>query len=354
MRLTALTCFLFAGSALSQTGTTVAPLSVLDACHGDTMPMVVMSGMPYVTVKLESASGLFVVDWGSLDTVVDAKALLGPSFALKPHQYGHKANEAAYSSFSGLEFFGGGWNSIDTKVQDFSGVSIQDGSGAVQRQVGILRADLIAHAFFTVDYKYGRLYRNITSSYCSDDVLRREGFTAISTAGYFADRDDRLNDTSVFNIPTVPIRIGAVAGVAQLDSGFDDKGRHSILINRAMLKALDDADLKPTTSGLPETLTTCIGSTETITPYTIAAGTFFDVTGTSGKAVIHSATYKIYLKDTPENAKSCGGIGTWKIPAAQFGSTFLIDAGRTVYDPISSRIWLGNPLQRLVGCQQHF
>jgi len=303
--------------------------------------MMVMSGMPYVTVKLEGASGFFVVDWGSLDTVVDSKALLGPSFTLKPHLYSHKANESAYSSFAGLEFFGGGWNPIDTKVQDLSGVTIKDGSGVGQRQVGILGADLISHAFFTVDYKNRLLYRNIASPYCSDDVLRNEGFTSISTAGYFADRDDKLNDISVFNIPTVPIRIGPVAGVAQVDSGFDDKGKHSVLINKAMLKALEEADLKPTVSGGTETLTTCVGSSETITPYAVSSGTFFDVTGTNGKAVIHSTVYKIFLKDTPENAKSCGGIGTWKIPAAQFGSTFLIDFGQTVYDPGSSRIWLG-------------
>jgi hypothetical protein len=301
-----------------------------------------MSGMPYVNVKLEKASGYFVADWGSLDTVVDAKALLGASFTLKPHLYSHKANENDYSSFAGLEFFGGGWNPIDTKVQDFSGISIKDSSGVTQRQVGILGADLVSHAFFTVDYKNGLLYRNISPPYCSDDALRKEGFVSISTAGYFADRDDKLNDISVYNIPTVPIRIGPIAGIAQVDSGFDDKGKHSLLINPAMLKALQDADLKPMTSGESEALTTCVGSKETITPLVISVGNYFDVTGTSGKPVIHTSTYKLFLKDTPADAKSCGGIGTWKIPAAQFGSSFLIDNGETVYDPISSRIWLGN------------
>ena len=317
---------------------------MLDACHGTTMPLKVMSGMPYVTVKLENASGYFVVDWGSLDTVVDAKGLLGQTFTLKPHGYVHKMNQDSYFSFAGLEFFGGGWNPIDTKVQDFNGVFIKDENGMTQKQVGILGADLISHAFFTVDYKNGFLYRSIKAPYCSDDTLRSEGLTSVSTAGYFADNDDKLNDISVFNIPTVPIRIGPIAGVAQVDSGFDDKGKHSLLINEAMLKALQDAGLGPVVDGTPESLSTCIGSkfNETITPYTLTGGNFFDVIGTSGKAVIHSNSYKLYLKISPADAKVCGGIGTWKIPAAQIGSSFLIDAGRTVYDPISSRIWLGN------------
>ena len=48
----------------------------------------------------------------------------------------------------------------------------------------------------------------------------------------------------------------------------------------------------------------------------------------------------VFVKETLEEAKACGGIETWTVPAAQMGASFLVDAQAVVIDPFASRVWL--------------
>jgi hypothetical protein len=78
---------------------------------------------------------------------------------------------------------------------------------------------------------------------------------------------------------------------------------------------------------------------EKVLAYRLEAGSVFEIMGKDGKGVMISADAIIFVKNTPSEANICGGIGTWKIPAAQIGASFLFDSRCVVFDPFSSTVW---------------
>ena len=72
----------------------------------------------------------------------------------------------------------------------------------------------------------------------------------------------------------------------------------------------------------------------------LASGTV-ELVGSDGGAVRRLSGVTLFLKDSPAAKaaiQSCGGIGTWSEPAAQFGASFVND-GTLVVDPFSQRLW---------------
>ncbi|AGP37177.1 hypothetical protein [Sorangium cellulosum] len=60
--------------------------------------------------------------------------------------------------------------------------------------------------------------------------------------------------------------------------------------------------------------------------------------GAAAAAAVAAQDVMLFLKDTPPEARQCGGIGTWSIPAAQVAASFYVDARRLVFDPVTSRV----------------
>ncbi len=146
------------------------------------------------------------------------------------------------------------------------------------------------------------------------------------------------------NVPTVPVRVGAATAIAQLDTGYDDAlYHHSVNINRAFFDALKAAGVALTE--VPEaalSLSTCVpGQQENVTAYKIGKGASFDFISTDGSVALSEESAILFVKDPPAEAKKCGGIGTWSIPAAQVAASFYVDAKRIVFDPYTSRVWMG-------------
>lgn len=300
------------------------------SCFGQRQTLIISSTMPYVTVKVGPTQGYFVLDWGSLSTAIDTAALSG----VRP--VGTAANEKFL--FSDFDFYGS-WGTVALLIQKMGYVS-----GTI-RQAGILGADFLSLNAFTLDYKNGYVYRAGPGQLCSDNDLRVAGFRSVSSAGYFSNSNDKLNDKCVFNVPTVPVRIGSVAAIAQLDPGYADaKHPFSVNINRALFDALSNAGI--TLTEIPNeriALSTCIENvTENVISYRMPAGVSFSIIGTDGSQVTIHSDAVLMLKETSDAAKSCGGIGTWKIPAAQVGASYFKEAGKMIFDPFTSRVWFGN------------
>jgi hypothetical protein len=130
--------------------------------------------------------------------------------------------------------------------------------------------------------------------------------------------------------------------MTQIDSGYDDfRYRHSININQAFFTALKEAGINLIET--PEkniNLTTCVPNViEPILAYSLPSGIYLSIIGIDGNPVLVTSECHIFLKKTPVEAKSCGGIGTWQIPAAQMGASFLQDAKKVIFDPFKSRVW---------------
>jgi hypothetical protein len=227
-------------------------------------------------------------------------------------------------------------------VQDFAGIR------GLLPQAGMIGTDLLATHVVTIDYGRSLLHRAEPERFCSDAVLRRAGFQAASTGGYYGVHAAALTCPAAGrargcpNIPTIPIRIGGVSAVAQIDTGYDD-GVHppSLNINTAFLRRLQAAGvpLRP----LPEanlTLSTCVpGVRERVAAYGLAPSVTVDFLGLTGEAVRSEPGVTLFAKDTPPEARRCGGIGTWSEPAGQLGASFFASQDALIVDPFHQRVW---------------
>ncbi|MCB1898585.1 hypothetical protein [Cognatazoarcus halotolerans] len=302
------------------------------ACLGERQPLVVSNQMPYARVAVDGREGYFVVDFGA-----DVSAITPQGFAggIKPQALPGTGN--AYRDF----VFFGNWGQVRLLFQPRAQVS-----GSVA-QAGVIGTDFLSQHIYTVDYRGAAIHRAQRGAFCSDPELAAAGFLPLSTSGYYAANRAILTCPRAGgpghcpNIPSLPIRIGGVDAVAQLDTGFDDGSQpHSLNINQAMFDALQRAGIR--LQARPEIalqLSTCQqGITERVDAYRLPAGAPLEFIGGAGQAVRSEREVTLFVKRPPREALVCGGVGTWSQPAAQLGASFFAD-GALVVDPFSARVW---------------
>jgi hypothetical protein len=89
-------------------------------------------------------------------------------------------------------------------------------------------------------------------------------------------------------------------------------------------------------------LSTCVpGFLESVRAFRLPKNRVFEVIGAHSSAALCVDDATLYLKESMGPVTSCGGIGTWSIPAAQLGASFYVDTGRVVFDPAGERVWIG-------------
>ncbi len=290
-------------------------------CHGERRPLLVVRQLPLALARVAGAEGTFVLDFATTNSTLDRSV-----FTVPPQPRAGTTDE--YASF---EFFGE-WGKVrlsPANHKDFAGPT---------PIAGLIGTDFLAQHTYTLDYAGGALQRAEARSFCTDDVLRAEGLAPMTSEGYYASEPARLL-ADVPNVPTVPVRVAGVAAVAQLDTAFNDTTiRHSVNINRALFEAVVASGAK-LTRGASVPLSTCVpGVWENTVVYRGAAR--LELVGTDGAPVRYADDATFLLKETPAEAMRCGGIGTWTRPAAQIGASFYVDAGRVVFDPFTSRVWM--------------
>ncbi len=306
--------------------------SPLADCLGTAAPMTVIRQMPYVRVAVNGSRAQFVIDFGA-----DVSAITPAGFgASRPQPMAGTADR--YADF---DFFGR-WRNVRLQAQPVAPVV------GGMTQAGVIGTDFLSRHIYTLDYPHGRVFRAAAGAFCADRRLHDAGFVALDTRAYYAATPGALSCPRAGagrhcpNIPALPIRLGTVTAVAQVDTGFDDAAiRHSININTALFNALQRAGvaLVPRPD-IALTLSTCQrGVTERVTAWQLPAGAALEFVGASGQPVRRFADATLFVKQPPAAARVCGGIGTWPQPAAQLGASFFAD-GALVVDPYSARVWL--------------
>jgi len=330
------------------------------ACLGETRSLIVANGMPYTPVRVQGRTGFFVVDLGADGSAISPGTFLrdatggaadhaadgagrgsaGSTARLAGGAAGPMPLPGSSDRFAGVDFFGP-WAPLRLSVQDHSGIR-----GPLP-QAGLIGTDLLSTHVITLDYANGLLRRATAKGFCSDGELRRAGFLPLSSRDYYGSSSADLRCPAAPrrggcpNIPTIPVWIGSVTAVAQVDTGYADSLQPpSMNINQALLERLEragvplirvpDADLS---------LSSCVrGEVERVLAYRLSAGSAVELVGSNGSAVRRLPGVTLFLKDSPAAIKSCGGIGTWSEPAAQLGASFVND-GTLVVDPFSQRLW---------------
>jgi hypothetical protein len=310
---------------------------VVPGCLGETRSLIVSSGMPYTPVRVQGLTGFFVVDLGADGSSISPTTFLGG--------VGPQPMEDSRNRFAGFDFFGP-LAPLTLRVVDQSGIV------GPLKQAGVIGTDLIREHVLTLDYAHGLLHRASRETFCNDAALRRAGFQPLSSRGSYGARARDLRCPAAPqtgacpNIPSLPVRIGGVEAIAQVDTGYDDGVRApSLNINRAWLEQLLAAGVALERQPAADLrLTSCVPNpSETVWAYRLPAGAAVELVGTDGQAVRRLLGVTLYLKDSPAAIRSCGGIGTWPKPAGQLGASFVND-GTLVVDPFSQRLWFRGPL----------
>ncbi len=330
----------------------------IPSCLGDTRPLKSSGEKVYAAVNLsppdagQPVIGDFLLDLGSNGSSVDLAGGFKDSGAPSTQCLGDAAVPGASCSFANFDFFGP-WGTVYLSTADY-GILFSS-----IRQSGIIGTDFLSNYPFTIDYLNSRVFRGSKTAFCSDAQLLGAGYSPIPTGGFYVNDTSKLRPLSdvlkaadaastagfvVPNVPTVPITIGGVAALAQLDTGYDDRvNRHSLNINIALLNELRAKDL-----GLleraPEAdlfLTTCVpGLNQKAEAWRLRAGTPVNFVSEGGSVGRQDLGNLLFVKDATPEAARCGGIDTWTEPAAQMGASFLVDAYVVVFDPFTSRVWI--------------
>lgn len=312
----------------------------LPSCIGDSLPVSLGANLPFVEawVGTSASKGKFLVDFATTASTIDLAA-----FSPAPTASGCDSTKLGQScSFADFDFFGS-WGTVHLYTADHSGLV-----GGI-RQAGILGTDFLSVYSFALDYSA----KKISKSTCADGDLTGTGFKALSTEGFYAKDYSKLKPLSdvvsgaasglhVPNVPTVPVKIAGVGAVAQLDTGFADSlVPYSLNINVAFYDAIvaEDPEALVRDSSKDLTLSTCAGVSEPVEAYTLS-GSGLQLVNTSGAVARSFPDTVVFVKRTPDAAKSCGGIGTWTAPAAQMAASFFVDLGVLVVDPVTSRVWV--------------
>jgi hypothetical protein len=318
------------------------PLATLGACLGTSAVLTVSRQMPYVNVPVGASSGQFLVDVATTFSLIDLGAFASP----KPATTGCDASKLGQScTVDGFAFFSSP-GAVTLVTADFSGVK------ATVRQAGIIGTDFTSLKILTLSYGGGRILASAKTGFCSDAALGAAGLSALPTTGFYSNSFATLKPMSsvdasagsghVPNVPTVPVRVGGASAVAQLDTGFDDAlVPFSVNVNGAFFDAIQASDASALVRDAAHdlTLSTClVGVSESVKAYTLAAGRSLDFVDGAGAIVRKYGGATLFVKTT--SPKTCGGIGTWTVPAAQVAGSFFVEMGTLVFDPYSSRVWV--------------
>lgn len=304
--------------------------------------------MPYLGVTFvdgAAMTGDFIVDLGSSGSYVDPGAFPAPGPELL------SCREGMLCQFLSVQVLGG------TEKVRFTWGDYKDRTTGL-RQAGIVGTDFTSEKAVALHYSESALFVADLTTFCKDEELLRLGLVPTSSEGYYSDKFAKLKrmhevkdtqgslDEPIDNVPVAQVRVAGVTLPAQLDTGFDDsKAMFSVNVNTAWLEAVQTAQpglLRRVEVQNPISLTTCVAQiSEELDQYETSNGTplMLEMLGTD-KEVIRAFVAKVFVKKTPKEAMRCGGIGTWKVPAAQIGASFFQDLDLVVFDPLSARVWL--------------
>jgi hypothetical protein len=285
-------------------------------------------------VTVGGVKGPFVLDWDADWSSFDPA-----------HLPGIKLEKS--SSHEGMYHFDSGLAPLDTDPADLAA----DSRSYLQnvKQAGVVGTDFLTEQIYTVAYGIHSLYKAQREKFCSPPVLLSAGFRPVTGVGYFAfDFATVQNTLKHQNVATAPVQFGSVRTWAELDTADADLYfPHSVSINRALFKLLDDQHLLVPlkTSTTTTSNTTCAKDAngapilEPLVPYKLVPSAPFSLITEDGGSIQRAFEITILLKETPPEARSCAGIGSRAMPMAQIGASVLSSFAAIAFDPFASRYW---------------
>lgn len=315
-------------------------------CAGQRLPLITAIGgsAPYVKLQLAGKEGLFLIDYGASQSVIEDGV-----WQLPPKGPPGWTQLSTPTGSIDLVPLGPhnipGWTSIPKLNFQVTDRNITvPGRGP---QIGVLsHGDLFFNQSLEFHYDDPADEHVIISAFgadCSGDALEAAGFKRIRQEGHWAAGGVAPN--GVHNGPVAYIRFvqgGAtdaatsVRTFAQLDTGLDDLAApFTIVVNQALLAQLNSSAVRPVRLASIDIID-CMGSGQRQDVYSLP-GHLVRIEDESGRTIHVVPNFHLVHSVAGEG---CHGISEFDKPAAQLSASFLRDFGTTIFMGQTKEVWI--------------
>jgi hypothetical protein len=293
---------------------TIAPTMAETSLCGGTRIAIDTSvfSKPFANLTLGDDTGNFLLDTGATHSWVDMR------------RYGVSEGSKIFLSRFSLPSVQGGVF-IATDLRSFS--------APPGEQLGIIGTDFLSLRAIEFHYEPSQPFAAVGRKACDAPTLRRAGFVAIGLPGYYEADLSRLK-RSMPNVPVIGLRIGGIMFPAQVDTGYGDLPQGVVQVNAALMRILRATEM-PIHSLPSDVVTFGCSGTYAYERWQIEREQLFIVTP-AGDIL---ASYPPPLIEVKTDAH-CSGISTFAEPFAQIGASWLSRWGKSVFDGLSSTIWI--------------
>ena len=292
--------------------TTTAAMAGASICGDTRIPIdTSVLSKPFVNLALGGDNGNFLLDTGTTRSQVDMR------------RYGVSEGSKIFLSGFSLPLMQGGL---------FTAADLRPFSAPIGGSLGTVGTDLLSLRSLEFHYEQPQPFATLGRA-CDQAVLRNAGFVAVGLPGYYGADLSRLK-SGMPNVPVIGLRIGQITFPAQVDTGYGDLPQGVVQINAALMKILRDTGMP--VHSLPSDVVTvsCFG-TYTYERWQIEHDELSIVTLDRHTA----ASYPPPLLEVKTDTR-CSGISTFAEPFAQIGASWLSRWGTSVFDGLSSAVWI--------------
>lgn len=293
--------------------TTAAAGAEISICGGTRVSIdTSVLGTPFANLELGGNNGSFLIDTGATFSRVDKRR---------------------YGLLEGSKIF----------LSEFSLPSVQSGTfiaadlglfAAPQGgQLGTVGTDFLSLRSIEFHYKPSQSFAALGTEACDRAALRQAGFVAVGLPNYYEANLSRLKK-GMPNVPVIGLRLGRISFPTQVDTGYGDFPQGVIQINTALMKILSASGM-PMHSVHADIATVGCSGSSTYERWQIEQEEVSIIT--PGGSIV--ASYAPPLLEVKTDAR-CSGISTFAQPFAQIGASWLSRWEWTVFDGLSSTVWI--------------
>jgi hypothetical protein len=293
--------------------TTNAAMAETSICGGTRVSIdTSVLGMPFANLVLGGSNGKFLIDTGATFSRVDMRR---------------------YGLSEGSKIFLSGFSLPSVQSGTFIAADLGSFAAPLGGQLGTVGTDFLSLRSIEFRYKPSQSFAALGREACDHATLRRVGFVAVGLPNYYEADVSRLKK-GIPNVPVIGLRIGQISFPTQVDTGYGDFPQGVIQVNAALMKIISESGM-PMHPVLSDVVTVGCSGSYTYERWQIEREEV-SVTTPGGNIV---TSYAPPLLEVKTDAR-CSGISTFAEPFAQIGAFWLSRWGRTLFDGLSSTVWI--------------
>jgi hypothetical protein len=269
-------------------------------------------GTPFANLTLGGKNGSFLIDTGATYSRVDMRR---------------------YDLSEGSKIFLSGSSLPSVQSGTFIAADLRSFAAPLGGQLGTVGTDFLSLRSIEFHYKPSQSFAALGREACDHATLRRAGFVAVGLPNYYEADLSRLKK-DMPNVPVIGLHIGRISFPTQVDTGYGDFPQGVIQVNAALMKILSASGMPM--HSVPSGIATvgCSGSS-TYERWQIEREEV-SIISPGGSVVVSYAPPLLEVKTEGR----CSGISTFAEPFAQIGASWLSRWGTTVFDGLSSTVWI--------------